>query len=297
MCSSIQYSNKIQHHLWRIPSFPQRKGCISPAGTVLLCLLHRVSLWEQRLLHQVDRTQTPFPRHIVPSGGVISFAEDGGQEHHFLAVSSGQCWLSVCLVIPEEVDGCGGSCSSPMDLWVTSRRDLIPSTRKLFADNRGKEVRRAFSTFKYPAVIPDTKGRGGWSSGCAFRERARPSLRSSFWLQRCDLFASDSFRFALSLWPCLCEGAKGNVASRCELRDQHFLHLPYLLHLRSSVLPLQEQSLAYQLQKWDLHLTPRSSASSLLPIQSLGWGTAPRVELVKFHILNMPFKLSQPPSY
>lgn len=144
MCSSIQYSNKIQHHLWQISSFPQRKGCISPAGTVLLCLLHRVSLWEQRLLHQVDKTQTPFPRHIGPSGGVISFAEDGGQEHNFLAVSSGQCWLSVCLVLPEEVNGWGGTSSSPMDLRVISRRDLMPSSYKLFADNRGKDVRRAF---------------------------------------------------------------------------------------------------------------------------------------------------------
>lgn len=50
---------------------------------MLLYLLHHVSLWEQRILCQVDETQPPFPRHIGPSGGVISFAEDGGQEHHF----------------------------------------------------------------------------------------------------------------------------------------------------------------------------------------------------------------------
>lgn len=51
------------------------------------------------------------------------------------------------------------------------------------------------------------------------------------------------------------------------------------------------------LQEWDLHLTPRSSASSWLPRQRLGWGTAPKVEWVKRHLLNMQFKLSQSLSY
>lgn len=83
-----------------------------------------------------------------------------------------------------------------------------------------------------------------------FQRKGKASLGSSLWLQRCDLcanFASDTLRFALSLWPCLCKGAKRSVASRCELRDQHLLHLLSLLHLRLSMLPLQEQSLGQQL--------------------------------------------------
>ena len=65
---------------------------------MLLYLLHYVSLWERRLLRQADKTQPAFPRHIGPSGGAISFAEDEGQEHHFwLGEVSGADFLYVSL--------------------------------------------------------------------------------------------------------------------------------------------------------------------------------------------------------
>lgn len=110
MCSSIQYSNKIQHHLWQISSFPQRKGCISPAGTVLLCFYTVCLSGSRDCSIRLIKHKLLSPGILVPQEESLALQRTGAKSiiswlwvvgsADFLCVWLSQKWLMAVVAAP-----------------------------------------------------------------------------------------------------------------------------------------------------------------------------------------------------